>query len=331
MLPAWEEMNKRATLAQVAAYAEVSIATASRCFSNPELLKPATVLLVRQAASALNYKAPRILERDLSMARIAIFTNLFQHQGQVEQLRGIFNALRAWPHELLLHDVVDPASSVAYIKKLVATKRIEGIIFSGVPIIDELATYLNKFSLPTVCIDNDDSRFSRVLTSEKKGCEIVADYLNKSSTSQTLFLGARPSPLSLNPGIRLKSFRDRLIQEKKAASAELLVDPNSSQVKAEIQKILEGKKGIDAIFADSDFLAVTALAVARELGISIPKDLKLIGYGDTDSAQQLGITSLRTHLDARGRRAVEILRSYEPGRACIRDELKSELVVRSTT
>ena len=53
-------MNKRATLAQVAAYAEVSIATASRCFSNPELLKPETVTLVRQAASALHYKAPRI-------------------------------------------------------------------------------------------------------------------------------------------------------------------------------------------------------------------------------------------------------------------------------
>jgi DNA-binding LacI/PurR family transcriptional regulator len=49
-------MNKRATLAQVAAYAEVSIATASRCFSNPELLKPETVTLVRHAASALQYK-----------------------------------------------------------------------------------------------------------------------------------------------------------------------------------------------------------------------------------------------------------------------------------
>jgi len=30
-------MSKRATLAQVAAFAGVSIATASRCFSNPEL------------------------------------------------------------------------------------------------------------------------------------------------------------------------------------------------------------------------------------------------------------------------------------------------------
>ena len=138
-------MNKRATLAQVAAYAGVSIATASRCFSNPELLKPETVTLVRHAASALHYKAPRILERDLSMARIAVFTQLFNHQGGTERLRGVSNALRAWPHELLLYDVTDSASSVAYVKKLLVTKRVEGIIFSGVPILPEVATYIHRF------------------------------------------------------------------------------------------------------------------------------------------------------------------------------------------
>ena len=324
-------MSKRATLAQVAAYAEVSIATASRCFSNPELLKSETVVLVRQAATALHYKAPRILERDLSMARIAVFTQLFQHQGQMEQLRGISNALRAWPHELLVYDVVDSGSSVAHIKKLVATKRIEGLIISGVQIIDEVASYLKKFSLPTVCINIDDSRFSRVLTSEKKGCEIVADYLNKSTASQILFLGARPSLLSLNPGIRLKSFRDRLDPEKKATSMEFLVDPLSNETGVEIRKILKGKKAIDAIFADSDLLAVAVLVAARELGILIPKDLLVIGYGDTDTAQQLGITSVRTHLDASGRRAIEILHSYEQNRDFIREELRPELVLRSTT
>lgn len=324
-------MSKRATLAQVAAYAEVSIATASRCFSNPELLKPQTIALVRQAASALHYKAPRILERDLSMARIAVFTQLFKHQGQMEQLRGISNALSAWPHELLLYDVVDSVSSIAYIKKLVATKRIEGLIFSGVPIIDEIASYLERFLLPTVLIDIDDSRFSRVLTSEKKGCELVADYLNKSAASRILFLGARPSPLSLNPGIRLKSFRDRLNPVKKAASIELLVDPLSSEASIEIRKILKGRKGIDAVFADSDQLAVAVLVAARELGISISKNLSLIGYGDTDVAQQLGITTVRSHLDASGRRAVEILRSHEHSGDCIREELIPELILRSTT
>jgi len=324
-------MSKRATLAQVAAYAGVSIATASRCFSNPELLKPETVTLVRQAASALHYKAPRILERDLSMARIAVFTQLFNHRGETERLRGISNALRAWPHELLLYDVTDSTSSVDYVKKLLVTKRIEGLIFSGVPILDEVATYIQRFDLPTVLIDIDDARFSRVLTSEKKGCELAADYFNKSDAKNILYLGARPSSMDSDPGVRLKSFRERLSPKKKASSIELLVDPLSNEAGVEIRKLLKSKKRIDAIFADSDILAVSAFAATRELDISIPDGLALIGYGDSDLASQLGITTVRTHLDASGRRAVEILRAHEHTDKPVRDELKPELIVRSTT
>jgi LacI family transcriptional regulator len=324
-------MSKRATLAQVAAFAGVSIATASRCFSNPELLKPETVTLVRQAASALHYKAPRILERDLSMARIAVLTQLFNHQGGTERLRGISNALRAWPHELIVHDVTVSKSSVVYVKKLLATKRIEGLIFSGLPILDEVAINIQRFELPTVLIDIDDSRFSRVLTSEKKGCELAADYFNNSDATNVLFFGARPSEIDINPGIRLKSFRERLNPQKRSAGIELLVDPFSHEAGVEIRKLLKSKGKVDAIFADSDLLALSVCLAARELGISIPKDLLLIGYGDCDSASQLGISTVRTHLDASGRRAVEILRGHDHSGEPARVELKPELILRSTT
>jgi len=324
-------MSRRATLAQVAAYAGVSIATASRCFSNPELVKPETVATIRQAAAALHYKAPRILERDLSMLRIAVFTRLFNHEGEMERLRGISIALQAWPHELLLYNVDDSMGSIDYVKRLVVTKRIEGIIFAGVPVADQVAAYLQRFLLPTVLIDNDDSRFSRVLTSDKKGSELVADFLNKRVAARILFLGARPTPMDINPGIRLKSFRDRLDPRKKEASIELLVDPNSSEAEIEIRKILKGKNRPDVIFADSDSLAISAMVIAREINLSLPEDLALIGYGDTDAARALAITSVRTHLDASGRRAVEILRSHDKERELIREELAPELAIRSTT
>jgi len=123
----------------------------------------------------------------------------------------------------------------------------------------------------------------------------------------------------------------RLNPNKKAASTELLVDPLSNEAGVEIRKLLKSKKKIDAIFADSDMLAISAFVAARDLDISIPNELALIGYGDSDSASQLDITTVRIHLDASGRRAVEILRSYDHGGDFIRDELKPELIVRSTT
>jgi DNA-binding LacI/PurR family transcriptional regulator len=129
----------------------------------------------------------------------------------------------------------------------------------------------------------------------------------------------------------LKSFRERLNPQKRSAGIELLVDPFSHEAGVEIRKLLKSKGKVDAIFADSDLLALSVCLAARELGISIPKDLLLIGYGDCDSASQLGISTVRTHLDASGRRAVEILRGHDHSGEPARVELKPELILRSTT
>ncbi|HUW87348.1 MAG TPA: LacI family DNA-binding transcriptional regulator [Candidatus Paceibacterota bacterium] len=324
-------MGKRATLSQVAAYAGVSIATASRFFSNPELVKPETVDRIRVAAAALNYKAPRVLERDLSMLRIAVFARLFNHDGEFERLRGISNALRAWPHEMLLYEVDDSSYSMEYVKRLVVTKRVEGLIFIGVPIFEEVVTYIERFRVPTVLIENDDPRFSRVLTSDKKGSELVADFFNKSTATRILFVGVHPTAVNASAGIRLKSFRDRLNRNKKEIVGELLLDPDSPDLQKEILTILKSKNRPEAIFAASDDLAVAVYTACISFGLKIGQEITLIGYGDTDIAAKLGISSVRTHLDATGRRAVEILRSMDVDGGPLQEELKVELIHRKST
>lgn len=324
-------MGKRATLSQVAAYAGVSIATASRFFSNPELVKPETVDRIRVAAAALNYKTLRVLEHDFSMLRIAVFARLFNHDGEFERLRGISNALRAWPHEMIVYEVDDSSNSMEYIKRLIVTKRIEGLIFIGVPISEEVVTYIERFQVPTVVIESDDPRFSRVLTSDRKGSELVADFFNKSPATRILFVGAHPTSMNVSAGIRLKSFRERLNRDKKEIVAELLLDPDSSDLQKEILTILNSKNRPEAIFAASDDLAVAVYAICSSHGLKIGQEVMLIGYGDTDGAAKLGISSVRTHLDATGRRAVEILRSMDMDGEPLREELKVELIHREST
>jgi len=324
-------MTKRATLQQIAAYADVSIATASRCFSNPDLLKPETVIKIRNAAVALNYKAPRIIERDVSIFRIAVFTRLFSHEGDTERLRGIFNALQAWPNELILYSNGDPTSFVDCVKRLIVTKRVDAFIFFGQLINNDVYTYLEKFHVPTVMLDNDDIRFSRILCSDKTGAELAAEYFNRSEYKRILFVGARPGPSNINPGVRLKSFRDKLHRSSKELVSELLVDPRSPNLHSQISKALEGKNRPQAIFADSDDLAVAAFRAARALHIPIPKELSIIGFGDTDTALKLGLSTVRTHLDATGRRAVEIVRSIRPDSKPVNELLRPELIHRETS
>lgn len=324
-------MSKRATLQQIAAYADVSIATASRCFSNPDLLKPETAIKIRSAAVALNYKAPRVIERDVSIFRVAVFTRLFTHEGDTERLRGIFNALQAWPNELILYSSGDPITFVDCVKRLIVTKRIDALIFFGQLINGDVHSYLEKFHVPTVMLENDDIRFSRILCSDKTSAELVAEYFNRSEFKRILFLGARPDPSNINPGVRLKSFRDKLHRSSKELVTELLVNPNSPNLHSQILKALEGEDRPQAIFADSNDLAVAAFRAARACQIDIPKELSIIGFGDTDTAAKLGLSTVRTHLDATGRRAVEIVRSLRPDSKPVIEVLKPELIHRETS
>ncbi|CAB4650280.1 unannotated protein [freshwater metagenome] len=321
-------MSKDATLNQVAAYAGVSIATASRCFSHPEVVKKETVEKILAAALALNYKAPRVLERDRSVLRIAVFTSMYSHQGDLERLRGIINALRAVPHELLLFDVSENPASIEHVKKLAVTKRIDGIVIVAADIPDDVADYLYRFNIPAVLIDSDDDRFTRVMSSDSTGGIAVAQYFNARTEQRILFVGDRSQKSQRSTALRLKSFRDALDRTKNSITAELQVDVTLSDYVSKIQDELLRNPQPNAVFAASDELALDVIKLCANLGLKIPEQISLISYGDTDVAAKMEITAVRRHFEASGRRAIELLRSNSE--ELKREELSPELVIRNT-
>jgi LacI family transcriptional regulator len=62
-----------------------------------------------------------------------------------------------------------------------------------------------------------------------------------------------------------------------------------------------------AIFAATDFQALSVIKVARQLGVKIPEELAVIGFDDLDMAEYADLTTVRQHLDESGRLAIEIL------------------------
>ena len=81
----------------------------------------------------------------------------------------------------------------------------------------------------------------------------------------------------------------------------------------------------------ADDLAVAVYTTCISHGLIVGQEITLIGYGDTDIAAKLGISSVRTHLDATGRRAVEILRSMDMDGEPSSEELNVELIHRKSS
>jgi LacI family transcriptional regulator len=98
-------------------------------------------------------------------------------------------------------------------------------------------------------------------------------------------------------------------------------------------ELLDAPTTPTAIFAHDDVLASGVLRAARERGLSVPQDLAIVGFDDSDLAEHLALTSVRQPFEESGRVATEILLAQlrEPSRSLQQVTLKLTLVERATT
>ncbi len=90
-----------------------------------------------------------------------------------------------------------------------------------------------------------------------------------------------------------------------------------------------------AIFAANDVMAVGAMAAIRERGLSVPRDVSVIGYDNSPLAQSrfLALSSVDDRSSTVGATAARALlaRIEEPATATIHTLIDPELIVRGTT
>ena len=90
-----------------------------------------------------------------------------------------------------------------------------------------------------------------------------------------------------------------------------------------------------AIFAASDEMAIGAILAARDLGLTVPHDLSVIGIDDHELAEFFGVTTIAQFPALQGRMAVDILMDVlNPGHrepVASNTSLPYELIVRSST
>jgi LacI family transcriptional regulator/LacI family repressor for deo operon, udp, cdd, tsx, nupC, and nupG len=97
--------------------------------------------------------------------------------------------------------------------------------------------------------------------------------------------------------------------------------------------MLQREQRPTAIFAASDTQALGVLAAAHEAGLNVPDDLSVIGYDDIESAEYVGLTTIRQELVESGRRGAELLIGELAGRTTPAPvvQLHPHLVARGTT
>ncbi len=301
------------TIKDIAREAHVSYATVSRAFSKTCSVKPETRTRILEIAKRLNY-TPNGLARGLVLKQtktigliIPDITNPFFpevahgiEEGAKEEGYSIFLCNTNWEHE----------SESQYVR-LLAEKRVDGLIIASVfkaPDPEQEALFE---SIPVVYVDRPphSTRWSYVVIDNVRGGFIATKHLIEAGYRTIGFIGAVEQSLPIDE--RLQGYRMAMERYGIPIDERYIKIGHFKQESgvAFIQEMIRQHDYPRAVFAENDVVALGVIQGVREMGLSVPGDIAVVGFDDIPIAsyQFIQLTTVLQPKYDMGKAAVKIL------------------------
>ena len=302
------------TIKDVAQEANVSISTVSRVLNNSGYTSEETRKKVIEAVEKLNFKrnmiAAAMIKKKTSTFGLIIpdIKNVFY----ADLTRAVEDTANKYGFNILLCNTDNDLSKEAEYIDLLIAKGVDGIIFSTPEVKDmniknvvdahpELPVVILGSKLPNV-------HANEILVDNFEGAYLATTHLIDMGHKEIAFLtGGRDSSASIE---RHKGFRFAMSERGLEVNSHFVCFDKyyieSGYINA--LKLLTSKRKPTAIFAGSDAIAVGIYKAARELKLTIPDELSVIGFDDSQYAEILApnLTTIHTPIGEMGERAIEV-------------------------
>jgi len=290
---------KVTTLKDVAKAAKLSPTAVSRYLNRDILLPPAAAARIEEAIRELDYQ-PNRLARNLSVGSsrliglvIPEISNPFfaDLASAVEDV-----AFNADYGVLLCNTQNDPARELSYLR-LLHTRQLDGIVYLTSHADNPELIALLARDERVVLIDEDVAGISapRVFCENRIGGYKATKHLLEHGHVRIAFIGGPEKLLSSRE--RFNGFESALSDKGvKPLSRFVRFGPYTAEFgRAVADEFLMSEDPPTAIFAASDYVALGVLNAGQNLGMSIPKDLSLVGFDDMPFAALLSppLTTVR--------------------------------------
>lgn len=108
-------------------------------------------------------------------------------------------------------------------------------------------------------------------------------------------------------------------------------DWTSNSAVMQMRQLLESAPDLDAVFANSDLMAVGAINVLHEQGRRVPQDVAVVGYDDLSIAKINNLTTISQNIPLVGKLlAQNLIQNIETG-LVTNVTIPAELVIRKST
>lgn len=324
-----------ATLKDVAKETGLTVSTVSRVLNNRGYISEETRKKVYEAMKKLNYQ-PNEVARSLSKQStntIGVIVPHIKHPYFAELISNLENQAYKHKHKILLFNSREKNEKEREYLEMCSSNRVAGIILcSGNVLVEEL-TGLN---VPLITMERFlENGTAAVECDNMQGGRMAARHLIERGCKHLVHIsGIHGSAMPAdNRAAGFKEVCELSGVEYQIADTEAY-QYNNLEYHEVLERLLLENPKTDGIFASSDLIAAQLLQVCHKLNISVPGQLKIVGFDDVNIASLTTppITTIHQPIKEMAQMAVELLISAGEGNIVpSRTTLPVSLVVRETT
>jgi LacI family transcriptional regulator len=280
--------KNKITMQQIAARAKVSVGTVSHVINNTAGVRESVRRRVQETIRELGYR-PSLLARSLRTNRTTIIGMIIPdilNPFFPQVVRGVEDVAYQNSYQLMLCNTDNDAK-----KEYTYAEQLRAYRMAGVVVIpsahSHLATFaseLNPREGPLICLDRRIKNW--------KGDSVTVDNASGAYEAARLLFNAGhrriatiTGPLHLANGMeRLRGFRRALRELGAPLRTGYVRESNFDRAGGYEQalSLLQKRDRPTAIFAANDLVALGILSAIKELGLSCPDDISIVGFDDLE-------------------------------------------------
>jgi len=302
-------------LSDVARIAQVSKATASRALSGNGYVSPETRARVVSAAADLGYvvssnAASLVTGRTRNVGVIIPHINRW-YFGDV--LEGIESALIAAGYDLTLYRLsADADDRRRVFEYFLVRKRVDAVIAVGIELASDEVALISSLGKPIIGIGGPIAGITTFSIDDVAAAALVTEHLiSLGHTSIMHFGGDQEREMDFRVhSQRLAGFRKAMASAGLPADADTyrpteLSIPGGHELALAV--LADPRTRPTAVVAGSDEVAIGTIVAARQLGITVPAQLSVVGIDGHELAPMFGLTTLAQDPGAQGTDSVRLV------------------------
>ncbi len=329
------------TIGDIARLANVSKATVSRALNNSPLINQETRERIQAIARQYNFRL-NATARSLSLRQSN--TVAFVAPGYkpeffsaedffgLEMLGGVGSGLHSLGYDLLF--VHAKAGETAWVQDYLGSGRVDGFIVVNSSLRQEHARALAEASAPFVGWGSPvpGFQYSTVSGDNVTGGRLATEHLISIGRQRIAFLGGTAGTPTVQN--RYKGYEQALAAAGRTVVPALVVYGDYSHASGitTMQYLMQQNPEVDAVFVNSDLMAMGAIQAIQAQGKRVPEDIAVVGYDDLSIAVYSNppLTTIRQNVRLAGELLAQNLVQYIQTGEVTNVILPVDLIVRAS-